>query len=165
MSFCHPRGGHLVNHSWSLIRALFWMGNSSYCPEMSLHVGKFWVWVVETWDKNVYHTGLECGSCEVTPHNTLYSSDKEEIFNQWKDVKDMHACKSLRSCPTLRDPMDCGSPGSSVHGILRARILEWIAMPSSRGSSPPRDETQVSKSPPAWKLSSYRVIRRMSNLS
>ena len=35
-------------------------------------------------------------------------------------------------------------PGSSVHGILQARILEWVAMPSSRGSSPPRDQTQVS---------------------
>ena len=40
--------------------------------------------------------------------------------------------------------MDCGPPGSSVHGILQARILEWVAMPSSRGSSQPRDQTQVS---------------------
>ena len=40
--------------------------------------------------------------------------------------------------------MDCSPPGSSVHGILQARILEWIAMPSSRGSSQPRDRTQVS---------------------
>ena len=37
--------------------------------------------------------------------------------------------------------MDCGPPGSSVHGILQARIVEWLAMPSSRGSSPPRDQT------------------------
>ena len=43
--------------------------------------------------------------------------------------------KSLQSCPTLCDPMDCSPPGSSVHGILQARILEWVAMPSSRGSS------------------------------
>ena len=47
-------------------------------------------------------------------------------------------------CPTLCDPMDCSPPGSSVHGILQARILEWVAMPSSRGSSQPRDRTQVS---------------------
>ena len=40
--------------------------------------------------------------------------------------------------------MDCSPPGSSVHGILQARILEWVAMPSSRGSSQPRDGTQVS---------------------
>ena len=39
--------------------------------------------------------------------------------------------------------MDCGPPGSSVHGILQARILEWVGMPFSRGSSRPRDQTQV----------------------
>ena len=42
------------------------------------------------------------------------------------------------------DPMDCSPPGSSVHGILRARRLEWVAMLSSRGSSRPRDQIQVS---------------------
>ena len=40
-----------------------------------------------------------------------------------------------QSCPTLFDPMDCGPPGSFVHGILQAGILEWTAMPFSRGSS------------------------------
>ena len=44
----------------------------------------------------------------------------------------------------LSDPMDCRPSGSSVHGILQARILEWAAMPSSRGSSRPRDWTWVS---------------------
>ena len=47
--------------------------------------------------------------------------------------------KSLQSCPTLCDPMDYSPPGSPVYAILQARILEWIAMPSSRGSSQPRD--------------------------
>ena len=41
----------------------------------------------------------------------------------------------------LCDPMDCSLPGSSAHGMLQARILEWVAMPSSRGSSRPRDQT------------------------
>jgi len=41
-------------------------------------------------------------------------------------------------------PMDCSSPGSSVHGILQARILEWVVIPFSRGSSQPRDQDQVS---------------------
>ena len=49
-----------------------------------------------------------------------------------------------QSCPTLCNPMGCSPPGSSVHRILQARILEWVAMPSSRGSSRPRDWTQVS---------------------
>ena len=43
--------------------------------------------------------------------------------------------KSLQSCPTLYNPMDCSPPDSSVHGILQAKILEWIAMPSFKGSS------------------------------
>ena len=47
-------------------------------------------------------------------------------------------------CSTLCDPMDCCPPGSSVHEILQARILEWVAMPSSRGASQPKDQTQVS---------------------
>ena len=50
-------------------------------------------------------------------------------------------------CLTLCDPMDCSPPGSSVHGILQARILEQIAVPFSRGSSQPRDCTQVSRIP------------------
>ena len=55
------------------------------------------------------------------------------------------SCKSTNQlCLTLWDPMDCSPPDSFVHGILRARIQEWVAMPSSRGSSQPRDQTRVS---------------------
>ena len=49
-----------------------------------------------------------------------------------------------QSCLTLCDYLDCSLPGSSVHGILQARILEWVAIPFSRGSSQPRDQTEVS---------------------
>ena len=45
-----------------------------------------------------------------------------------------------QSCLTLCNPMDCSLPGSSVHGILQARILEWIAIPFYRGCSQPRIE-------------------------
>ena len=50
----------------------------------------------------------------------------------------------VKSGPTLCDPMDCSLPGSSVQGIFQARILEWVAISFSRGSSQPRDRTQVS---------------------
>ena len=50
-----------------------------------------------------------------------------------------------QSSPTLCDPEDCSPPGSSIHGILQARILEWVAISFSRGSSRPRDRTQVSR--------------------
>ena len=51
----------------------------------------------------------------------------------------------LQLCPTLCDSMNCSPPGSFVHGILQVRILEWVAMPFSRGSSQPRDRTLVSQ--------------------
>ena len=50
----------------------------------------------------------------------------------------------VQSCPTLCDPMDYSLPGSFVHGILQAKILEWTAIPFYRGSSWPRDRTRVS---------------------
>ena len=53
--------------------------------------------------------------------------------------------KVAQSCLTLCDPMDCNLPGSSVLGILQARILEWVAIFFSRGSSQPRDQTHVSR--------------------
>ena len=49
-----------------------------------------------------------------------------------------------QSCLTLRDPIDCSPPGSSVHGILQARTLEWAAIPFSEGPSQPRDQTLAS---------------------
>ena len=55
----------------------------------------------------------------------------------------MHA-KSLQLCLNLCDLIDTSPPGSSVHGIFPARILEWVVMPSSRGSSGARDQTHVS---------------------
>ena len=52
--------------------------------------------------------------------------------------------KVTQSCLTLCDPMDCSVAGSSVHGIFQTRILEWVAVAFSKGSSQPRDQTQVS---------------------
>ena len=53
-------------------------------------------------------------------------------------------CSVAQSCPTLCNPFDCSLPDSSVHGIFQARILEWVAISSSRASSQPRDQTLVS---------------------
>ena len=52
---------------------------------------------------------------------------------------------ATQSCPTLCDPMDYSPPGFSVHGIFQARVLEWVAISFSRGSSWPRDQTWVSR--------------------
>ena len=53
------------------------------------------------------------------------------------------ACMLFQLCPSLCDPVDYGQPGSSVQGILQARILEWVAMPFSRGSSQPKGRTHL----------------------
>ena len=58
--------------------------------------------------------------------------------------KKVLAVSVTQVCPTLCNPMDYNPPGSSIHGILQARILEWIAIPFCRRSSRPRDWTQVS---------------------
>ena len=55
---------------------------------------------------------------------------EQELFSDNMKVKVLVA----QSCPTLCDAMDCSPSGPSVHGILPARILEWVAMPFSRGS-------------------------------
>ena len=62
-----------------------------------------------------------------------------------------------QSCPTLTDPVDCSLPGSSVHGIFQARILECVAMLSSRGSTLLRDQT-VSLTSPALQVDSLPLL-------
>ena len=59
----------------------------------------------------------------------------------------MCACVHAQLCLTLCNPLDCDPPGSSLHGILQARTLEWAAISFSKGSSQPRDQTCVSLSP------------------
>ena len=66
------------------------------------------------------------------------------IFFALVSLSFINLCTLSRfSCVWLCNPTDCSPSGSSVHGILQARILEWVATPSSRGSSQPRDWTQV----------------------
>ena len=69
--------------------------------------------------------------------------------NIYKSEQYLGVCVNVKvlvaqACLTLCDPMDCSLPGSSDHGIFQARILEWVAISFSRGSSQPRDPTQVS---------------------
>ena len=78
--------------------------------------------------------------------------------------------KLLQSCPTLWDPVDCSLPDSSVHGIPQARILEWVAISSSRGSSRPRDracgsyisciDRQVFTTSAIWEAHIHTPIRK-----
>ena len=63
-----------------------------------------------------------------------------------------------QSCLTFCNHMDCSPPGSSVHGILQIRIVEWVAIPFSRGSSQPRDGTRVSPCLLHWREGSLPLV-------
>ena len=76
----------------------------------------------------------------------LWAHEIQRIADKKCYLKHEVKCSEVsQSCPTLCEPMDCSPPGSSDHGILQARILEWVAISFSRGSSWPRDRTQVSR--------------------
>ena len=62
-------------------------------------------------------------------------------------TSELPVCSVAQSCPVLCNPMHCNPPGSSVRGISQARMLEWVAVSFSRGSSCPRDGTHVPVSP------------------
>ena len=84
--------------------------------------------------------------------HSLQTNSVTESVTSWSPLKtnkearlvERSVCVHAQLCPILCDPMDCSPSSSSVHGILQARLLEWVAIPSSRGSSRPRDRTHIS---------------------
>ena len=84
----------------------------------------------------------------------VFSFGKQAVKSGKKEFAENHALTKsgtsesesevAQSCPTLCDPMDCSPPGFSTHGIFPARVLEWVAISFSRGSSQPKNWTQVS---------------------
>ena len=82
----------------------------------------------------------------VSSQNSYVKALTPNVFI-WSGAFVCMCAKSLQLCLTLCYPTDCRPPLSSVHGILQARILEWVAVPSSRGSCWPRNRTHVSISP------------------
>ena len=82
------------------------------------------------------------------PSNQSYGFSSSHVWMLELDYKERKKESEVsQSCPTLCDPMDCSLPGSSLHGILQARVLEWVAISFSRASFPPRDRTWVSHIP------------------
>ena len=78
-------------------------------------------------------------------YSQLWSLDEDFGFYPESNGPFQKRSDVAQSCPTLCDPMDCGLPGSSVHGIFQAIVLEWIAISFFSRSSRPRDRTQVSR--------------------
>ena len=99
------------------------------------HVLSFLASLLGMWDLN-----------SLTRDRTLAPCIGKSNLNHWtaRKVPCCCSCSVAQSCLTLCEPVDCSPPGSSVHGISQARILEWVAISSCRGSSRPRDPTHVS---------------------
>ena len=72
--------------------------------------------------------------------NTVYQFINFPCYVSWSEPQWAHSQFVAYLCPTLCDPIDSSLPGSSVHGIFQARILEWVAISFSRRSSPPRNQ-------------------------
>ena len=82
---------------------------------------------------------------KITADSDCSHEIKRRLLLERKVMTNLESSSEVtQSCPTLCDPMDCSLPGSSVHGIFQARVLEWVVISFSRGSSQPRDQTQVS---------------------
>ena len=118
----------------------------------SAHWGSGKVMEVERW---LFPIIKEMGDKErlgaQEPHRALHGINKQRTkfpANYSCLLKTSHLrvcmCSVAQSCPTLCDPVDCSPPGSPVHGIVHARILEWIAISYFRGSSQLRDRTLIS---------------------
>ena len=76
-----------------------------------------------------------CAQCTSATHSALL----QQLLNTYPLESEI-----AQSCPTLWDPMDCSLRGSSIHGIFQARVLQWVAISFSGGSSQPRDQIWVS---------------------
>ena len=100
-----------------------------------------------------------CSTCrsQITIYMSTSSMRMRSQEGEWLCLVCVPA-KLLQSCLTLCDPIDWSLPGSFVHGILQARILEWVAIPSSRGSSPPRDQILISKFYLQWHMGSLPLV-------
>ena len=87
--------------------------------------------------KNLLNYICDKGGFKVDNGQNIYRVNQLKMANQQgrKCILSFVHAKSLQLCPALCDPVDCSPPGSSVHGILQARIMESVAKPFSRGSS------------------------------
>ena len=96
------------------------------------------------WDMSTVQMALTLWRTDFKCICSVMTYSKKYLFGLCPPFWQLCACKSLQSCLTLCNPMAYSPPGSSVHGILQTRILEWVAILSSRGSSWLRDRTWIS---------------------
>ena len=146
-------GSLRVGHDWAASLSLFtfmhwrrkWQPTPVFLPGESQGRGS--LVGCRLWGRRVEHDWSDLAavaaaedSCRPSVISPKHGTWRRAEYNTYAALR----AKSLQSCPTICSPVDCSPPGCSVHGILQAGILEWVAVPSSRGSSPPRNWTQVS---------------------
>ena len=148
-----PRARRWIPHAILTLHVIYWwlIHIILLFEVFSLHT-----WKVRSWSDEVYSfffswgamiswiSAIKGGSSKLI---WLCDNHRTTVSPVIQIRPDLHACVCWlsRFCSVqLCDPMVCSPPGSSVHGILQARILEWVAMPSSRGSSLSRDRTDIS---------------------
>ena len=105
----------------SSVRGVFQAGVGCHLLLQGIFLSRDWTWV----------SRVSCIGRQILHHWATWEAPIRQVL-------------VIESCPTLCNPMDCSPPGSSVHGILQARILERVAISFSRGSFQPRNRTQVS---------------------
>ena len=132
-------GSQRLGHDWAISLSLVEKYN---CHKQNILLGSI---VSEAW-----LTALPCRlrdlivSQWMPSHKPAFTGLCSEVTLPVLNQSMCIAVLPAQLCWTLCDPVDCSPPGSSVHGIFQARILEWAAISSSKESSPPRDWTQVS---------------------
>ena len=136
--FCwdNPRVRRLVGHSpWACKRV--WLSNETATAMRLLFSSSFL-------RPSSFSRTAAAGSCEYLRQLLLRQVFPKRALKTWITWEAVQFSSVAQSCPTLWDSMSCIPAGSSGHGILQARILEWVAISFFRGSSRPRDRTHVS---------------------
>ena len=116
-------------------------------PPMGFSRQEYWSGLPFSSPGDLPNPGIELGSpalhTDALPSEHTHTHTHTHIYIYIYTHIHIHA-QLLQLCLTFCDPIDCSLPGFSVHGILQIRLLEWVAIPSSRGSSLPKDRTQAS---------------------
>ena len=89
----------------------------------------------------------------IKDRNGMDLTETEDVKKKWQEYTESESeSEVFQSCPTLCHPIDCSLPGSSVHGIFQAIVLEWIAISFSRGSSQPKKDLMTQITTMVWSL-------------
>ena len=137
----HALEKEMATHSSVLARRIPGMGEPGGLPSMGSHR------VGHDWSNLAAAAAASVKWCDISLCFWLhFSNAQRKLLSIFACAGRLHVClhEVAQLCPTLCDLIDCSPPGSAVCGILQARMLEWVAISFSKGSSRPRDWTQVS---------------------